>query len=139
MYVVCRRTKRSFELGDMVYLRFQPYRLSSLKNNGSEKLQPRSYGPYRITRRIGEVAYKLDLPHNNRIHNVFHVSCLKKAIGQHVVPSIGLPPLDVEGKLVLVPTEVIEVRERKLHSKSIKEYLIRWKIFHMKMPLGRAN
>ena len=98
-----------------------------MKKSGAEKLKPRYYGPYCITRRIGEVAYELELPGDSRIHNVFHVSCLKKAVGQQIVTSESLPPLDEEGKLVLVPEEVIESRERKLHNRTVKEYLIKWK------------
>ena len=100
-----------------------------MKKSGAEKLKPRYYGPYCITRRIGEVAYELELPGDSRIHNVFHVSCLKKAVGQQIVTSESLPPLDEEGKLVLVPEEVIESRERKLHNRTVKEYLIKWKDF----------
>jgi hypothetical protein len=42
------RIERSFEVGDLVFLRLQPYRQSSLKNIGFEKLKPIFYGPYRI-------------------------------------------------------------------------------------------
>jgi hypothetical protein len=38
-----------------------------------------------------------------------------------------LPPLDEEGQLVLVPEEILEVREKKLCGRSILEYLIKWK------------
>jgi hypothetical protein len=58
---------------------------------------------------------------------VFHVSCLKKALGQQVTTSTELPPLDEEGQLVLVPEEILEIWERKLHNKVIREYLVRWK------------
>jgi len=66
----------------MVYLRLQSYRQSSLKQKGAEKLQPCFYGPHQVVRGLGEVAYELELPLESRIHNVFHVSCLKKALGQ---------------------------------------------------------
>ena len=75
------------------------------------------------------MAYELELPPGSRIHKVFHVSCLKKAIGQHIRPIEILPPMDEEGQLVLIPEEVLEVREKKLRKRSIKEYLIRWKDF----------
>jgi hypothetical protein len=35
--------------------------------------------------------------------------------------------LDEEGQLILVPEEVLEVREKMIRKRSIKEYLIRWK------------
>jgi hypothetical protein len=63
------RIERSFEVGDLVFLRLQPYRQSSLKKSGAEKLKPRFYGPYRIIRRVGEVAYELELPKESKIHN----------------------------------------------------------------------
>ena len=63
-------------------IRLQPYRQSSIKINGVEKLKPHFYGPYRVSRRVGEVAYEIEFPLGNKIHNVFHVSCLKKALGQ---------------------------------------------------------
>jgi hypothetical protein len=94
----------------LVFLRLQLYRQSSLKKSGSEKLKPKFYGPYRIMRRVGEVAYELELPKGSKIHNVFHVSCLKKTVGQFISTSEELPSLDEKGQLELVPKEVLEFR-----------------------------
>ena len=68
----------------MVILRLHPYTQSSSKRSGEEKLKPKFYGPYRVIRRIGEVAYELELPEGSKIHNVFHVSCLKTTMGQQI-------------------------------------------------------
>ena len=93
IYADRQRIERSFELGDLFFLRLQPYRQSSLKRSREEKLKPKFYGPYRVIKRIGEVAYKLEIPEGSKIHNVFHVSCLKKAVGQQVDISEELPPM----------------------------------------------
>jgi hypothetical protein len=61
-YADRHRVERTFEVGDLVFLRLQPYRQSSLKKSGVEKLKPHFYGPYRVVQRIGEVAYELELP-----------------------------------------------------------------------------
>jgi hypothetical protein len=112
----------------LVFLRLLPYRQSSLKKSGAKKLKPRFYGPYRIMHRVGEVAYELELLEGSKTHNVFHMSCLKKAVGQFISTLEELPPLDEEGQLELVLEEVLEFREQKLRSRVIRECLIkqRW-------------
>ena len=127
MYADKHRIERRFEVGDLLYLRLQPYRQSSLKKKGGEKLKFRFYGPYKIIRKVGEVAYELELPQESKIYNVFHVSSLKKTLGQHIAPSTELPPLDDEGLLILIPEQIIQTRERKLKNRVIREYLVQWK------------
>ena len=48
-------------------------------------------------------------------------------MGQHQNAQITLPTLDEEGKLVLELEVVIDIKERRLRSRIIKEYLIKWK------------
>jgi hypothetical protein len=129
MYADRHRVEHNFEVGDLVFLILQSYRQSSLKKSGAEKLKPHFYRPYKVIRRVGEVAYEMELPEGSRIHNTFHVSCLKKALGQQVTTSTDLPPLDEEGQLVLAPKRIVDVREQRLRSRVIREYLVVWRGF----------
>jgi hypothetical protein len=55
------RSERSFELGDWVFLRLQPYKQMSLKKAKKDnKLSPKYHGPYKVLQKIGTMAYKLE-------------------------------------------------------------------------------
>ena len=51
----------------------------------------------------------------------------KKKLGKHQIVQTILPMLDDEGRVIWEPEAIIATRERKLHSLTLKEYLIRWK------------
>lgn len=80
-YADRKRTERILEVGDMVYLKMQPYHLNAFGLHTHIKLQSKYYGPFRILAKVGHVAYKLLLPDSTNIHPVFHVSQLKKHVG----------------------------------------------------------
>ena len=82
-----------------------------------------------VIRKIGQVVYELELPHGSKIHDIFHVSCLKKALGQQVTVTDELPPTDDEGHLVLQLEAIIDTRKRQLWSRMVREFLVRWKNF----------
>ena len=73
------------------------------------------------------MAYKLELPASSRVRPVFHVSCLKKVIGENLPVQTIFPELDEEGKTILEPKAVTKTRTRQLRNRSISEYLIKWK------------
>ena len=78
-------SERIFEEGDWVFLRLQTYKQMSLKQlNKDNKLAPRYYGPYKVLQKIGSMAYKIELPASSRVHPIFHVSYLKKVIGDKI-------------------------------------------------------
>ena len=64
-------------VGDIVFVRLQPYRQTSVAKRCSNKLAKRYYGPFSITKRVGPVAYRLAIPPESKIHPVFHISMLK--------------------------------------------------------------
>eukprot|EP00253_Pinus_taeda_P005105 PITA_05105 len=102
--------------------------LRALKDNmATAQNQQKLYANRDQVEREFEVAYELELPQGNKIHNVFHVSCLKKALGQKVIVTDELPPTDDEGHLVLQPEAILDTRERQLWSKTVWEFLVRGK------------
>ena len=122
------RSERSFEVGYWVFLRLQPYKQMSLKQAKKDnKSSPKYYGPYKVLQKIGTMAYKLELPASSQVHHVFHVSCLKKVIGDKILVQTILPKLDEEGKIILEPEAITDTRIHQLRNRSISEYLIKWR------------
>lgn len=105
------RRDEVFAVGNLVFLKLQPYRQKSLASRPFEKLAARYYGPFRIFQKIGEVAYKLDLPSDCKIHPVFHVSQLKRTVGATQVSTEIPPHLSAELEMVVTPEVLLEVRQ----------------------------
>ncbi|KAF3661550.1 hypothetical protein FXO37_12888 [Capsicum annuum] len=83
-----RRKDLKFEIGDYVYLKISP--MKGVNRFGKKgKLSPRYVGPFKILSCFGKVAYELKLPSDlASVHPVFHVSLLKKCIGD---PTVVVP------------------------------------------------
>jgi hypothetical protein len=65
--------------------------MSLKQQNKDNKLEPKNYGPYKVLQRIGSMDYKFELPPSSQVHLVFHVSCLKKVIGDKIPIQTILP------------------------------------------------
>jgi hypothetical protein len=91
----------------MVYLKLQPHIQSFVAPRSNYKLSYRFYGPFKIIQKIGQVAYKLDLPAHAQIHPVVHVSQLKK----HVPPQAHLvddiTTISIDNSVDCVPLKVL--------------------------------
>ncbi|KAL3564871.1 hypothetical protein D5086_032917 [Populus alba] len=94
---------------------------------GLSKACKQFYGLYPVVKKIGNVAYELELPHYSRIHQVFHVSLLKKKVGEQITTHTDLPPVSDDGELLLEPESILDTRWVKRGSKFIEESLVQWK------------
>ena len=105
-----RRKDLEFQEGEHVFLRVSPITGvgRALK---SKKLTPRFVGPYQISERIGNVAYRVALPPNlSNLHDVFHVSQLRKYVSD---PSHVIQVDDVEVRDNLtVETMPVRIEDR---------------------------
>ena len=119
------RSDREFQVGDLVYVKLQPYRQNSVVNRKYLKLSARYFGPYKILDRMGKVAYKLQLPFEAKVHPVFHVSQLKKHIGHEPVQQ-SLPLLDNAGMIAKEPLAVLDRRMVKRRGQACTEVLVQW-------------
>eukprot|EP00253_Pinus_taeda_P021430 PITA_21430 len=115
------------QVGDHVYIRIQAKR-STLHWSGCAKLAPRYCGPFQVLARIGPAAYQLALPSHIRVHNVFHVSVLKKYVydPKHVIrwQDIQVEP---EGEVLVEPLNILDWREVQLWKRVITQVKIQWR------------
>jgi hypothetical protein len=126
-YADVRRRDLTFAVGDHVYLK-----VSSMRGirtfNARGKLAPRYIGPFKVLERKGEVAYCLELPPNlSGVHDVFHVSQLKKCL-RVLEEQAPLEGLDVQEDLTYTehPVKILETSERVTRNKKIKMCRVQW-------------
>jgi hypothetical protein len=121
------RRPLEFEEGDHVYLQMSPLRgMRRFKVKG--KLFPHFIGSFRVFRRVGEMVYQLELLDNlSDVHNVFHVSQIKKCLR---VPEEQLPmeELSVQGDLTYTeyPIKILNTLTRVTRNKVIKMCKVQW-------------
>ena len=115
-YVDKNRNRREFKGGDHVFLKVKANR-SSLKLGNCSKLAARYCGLFEILERIGHVAYMLALPTSMPIHNVFHVSLLKKYIpdANHVI-DWNVIQVEQEGVLQVYLVHILDRKSKQLQN-----------------------
>jgi len=115
-----RRRHLQFTVGDHMWLSTEHINLA-----GSRKLKPRFIGPFTITEQVGQLAYRLALPPNLKIHNVFHVDRLKRHVegggdGRQPPPPVVVDPHEDP------VYEVDRIVAQRGHGRR-REYRVRWK------------
>ena len=116
-----------FEVGDHVYFRVSP--MKGVHRFGvKKKLAPRYIGPFKITEQRGPVAYWLELPpHLAAVHDVFHVSQLKKClrVPEEVVDTSQIP---IEPDLTYEenPIKILDQKQRTTRRRKINFCKVQW-------------
>ena len=126
-YADKRRKELEFAVGDLVFLKVSPMR-NVMRFGKRGKLAPRYVGPFEILDRVGKVAYRVALPPNlSSIHNVFHVSQLRKCVKD---PSAVVEPveLEIEDDLTYIsrPITIVDRDVKQLRRKTVPLVKVQW-------------
>jgi hypothetical protein len=126
-YVDKRRRPLFFQVKDHVYLKVSP--MKGVNRFGVKgKLAPRYIGLFPILEQCGPVAYRLQLPETlSTIHNVFHVSQLKKCLRIRD-PTIDVVGVALEPDLTYSehPIQVLDQKDMITRKRTLKFYKIQW-------------
>ncbi|GJX72453.1 putative reverse transcriptase domain-containing protein [Tanacetum coccineum] len=119
-YADLKRKPMEFQVEDKVMLKVSPWK-GVVRFGKRGKLNPRYVGPFKVIERVGEVAYKLELPEElSRVHNTFHVSNLKKCHADEPL-AVPLDGLHLDDKLHFVeePLEIVGREVKRLKQSRI--------------------
>jgi hypothetical protein len=123
-------TPRHFEVGDYVHLKVPPTKgLQRFSVKG--KLAPRYIGPYEVIEVCGPVAYRIQLPERfSAVHNVFHVTQLKKGmpVPENKVITEANAWIEPDFSLIEHPLKVLYRKERKTRRQTVRMYKIQDKV-----------
>ncbi|GKB22983.1 putative reverse transcriptase domain-containing protein [Tanacetum coccineum] len=126
-YADLKRKPMEFQVGDKVMLKISPWK--GVVHFGKRgKLNLRYVGPFKVLEKVGEVAYKLELPEElSRVHNTFHVSNLKKCYADEPL-AVPLDGLHFDDKLQFVeePVEIMDREVKRLKRSRIPLVKVRW-------------
>ncbi|KAL4295736.1 hypothetical protein GQ457_12G011360 [Hibiscus cannabinus] len=127
-YADKKRRDIRHEVGDRVFLKVSPWK-KVLRFGKKGKLSPRYIGPFEVLEKVGIVAYRLALPPEfDKIHNVFHVSMLKKYRSD---PSHVLEPEEVELNPDLSyeeePVMILDSEVKRLRNKNVSLFKVLWR------------
>ncbi|XP_077249146.1 uncharacterized protein LOC143888585 [Tasmannia lanceolata] len=126
-YADTRRRALEFQPGDHVFLKVSPTK-GVMRFGIRGKLSPRFVGPYDVLEKLGTVAYRLALPPTLAgVHNVFHVSMLRKYVPDpsHVIPQA---PLRLREDLTYDerPEKIVDRKDKGLRRRTILYVKVKW-------------
>ena len=114
-------------MGDMVFLKVSPWK-GVIRFGNEGKLSSRYIGPFEVLEKVSEVVYRVVLPPRLAgVHNVFHVSILRKYVHSpsHV---IDYEPLQIREDFSYeeIPVQILDSKEKRLRTKTIKLVKVLW-------------
>ncbi|KAA3467429.1 reverse transcriptase [Gossypium australe] len=116
-----KRSDKTFEVGDLMYLKLQPYRHHTIRGKKrNPKLAPNFFGPFPVETRVGKVTYRLTLPPRSRVRSTFHKHA-ENTIHQPDLPIVGM-----DGAMIKEPTCILDKRMVKRGNKAVTEVLAEW-------------
>jgi hypothetical protein len=89
-----KKTAHSFNVGDLGWLQAKDIKI----HQKSPELGPCQIGPFKVTERIGDLDFKLELPHYLKLHPIFHVNRLAPYQDNGLDKPPPLDSVTVEGK-----------------------------------------
>ena len=116
-----------FHVGDLVFLKVSPMK-NVMRFGRKGKLSPRYVGPFEVLEKVGALEYRVALPLKlEKIHNVFHVSSLKKYVYDafHVVE---IEPIQLDENLAYdeYPIRIVDTMDKVIRKAIVKLVKVQW-------------
>ncbi|KAH0644742.1 hypothetical protein KY284_032626 [Solanum tuberosum] len=116
-----KRSEREFQVNDLVYLKSQPYKQSSVALRKHLKLSSK---PKERLLRLVMYLTSLNSPPDSKIHSVFHVSLIKKKVGEKVVVQTNLPTTGEDGQFQVKPVAILQRQQIKRNNVAVVKVLV---------------
>jgi len=127
-YADKKRREISFNPGDFVYLKVSTIR-GTRRFQVQGKLAPRYIGPYQVLKKVGAVAYRLELPEEMLdIHPVFHVSQLRRCLRVPEAEHVPVETKDLQPDLRYqeIPVKILDTVTRRTRNSEVRICRVQW-------------
>jgi hypothetical protein len=127
-YADRKRREASFNPGDFAYLKVSPIR-GTRRFQVHRKLAPRYIGPYKVLKRVGAIAYRLELPEEmSDIHPVFHVSQLRRCLKVLEEKRVPVETIDLQPDLRYqeVPIKILDTVVKRTRTSEVRVCRVQW-------------